>query len=94
VAAPSLYSGPSKRKFSDESMIYFDGFLHLKEVIQPHVPVGLPCYDLSPVTVPTLDSSCRLLSCPSLGVNSFHGLTGGVYKARERIHRRVLIGDY
>ena len=27
-----------------------------KEVIQPHVPVRLPCYDLVPVTDPTLDS--------------------------------------
>ena len=24
----------------------------------------------------------------------FHGVTGGVYKARERIHRNILICDY
>ena len=27
----------------------------LKEVIHPHVPVGIPCYDFTPVTCPTLD---------------------------------------
>ena len=30
-------------------------FLHRKEVIHPHVPVGIPCYDFTPVTDPTLD---------------------------------------
>ena len=29
-------------------------FLLRKEVIHPHVPVGIPCYDLTPVTYPTL----------------------------------------
>ena len=28
-----------------------------KEVIQPHLPVRLPCYDFTPVTSPTFDSS-------------------------------------
>jgi hypothetical protein len=28
-----------------------------KEVIQPHVPVRLPCYDFIPVTNPTFGSS-------------------------------------
>ena len=55
-----------------------------KEVFQPHLPVRLPCYDLTPVTSFTLGRSLRL---PTSGTPSFHGLTGGVYKARERIHR-------
>ncbi len=55
-----------------------------KEVFQPHLPVRLPCYDLAPVTGLTLGSSLR---SPTSGTPSFHGLTGGVYKARERIHR-------
>ena len=59
-------------------------FVSRKEVFQPHLPVRLPCYDLAPVTSFTLGSSLRL---PTLGTPSFHGLTGGVYKARERIHR-------
>ena len=28
-----------------------------KEVIQPHLPVRLPCYDFVPITSPTFDSS-------------------------------------
>jgi hypothetical protein len=57
-----------------------------KEVFQPHLPVRLPCYDLAPVAGLTLNSSLRLL--PSGPPNS-HGLTGGVYKVRERIHRAI-----
>ena len=57
-----------------------------KEVFQPHLPVRLPCYDLAPVTRFTLGRSLR---SRTLGTPSFHGLTGGVYKARERIHRAM-----
>ena len=60
-----------------------------KEVIQPHLPVRLPCYDLAPITGLTLGAYKATSGTPS-----FHGLTGGVYKARERIHRGVLIRDY
>ena len=60
--------------------------LSRKEVFQPHLPVRLPCYDLAPVTSFTLGRSLRLQTS---GTPSFHGLTGGVYKARERIHRAV-----
>ncbi len=55
-----------------------------KEMFQPHLPVRLPCYDLAPVTGFALGSSLR---SPTSGTPGFHGLTGGVYKARERIHR-------
>ena len=59
-----------------------------KEVIQPHLPVRLPCYDFTPVTSPTFDSSLpQGVRPPASGVACFHGVTGGVYKARERIHR-------
>jgi hypothetical protein len=60
--------------------------LSRKEVFQPHLPVRLPCYDLAPVTGFTLGRSLRLQTS---GTPSFHGLTGGVYKARERIHRAI-----
>ena len=69
-------------------------FLHRKEVIQPHLPIRLPCYDLTPIIGPTLDSCPLAVSSLALGVPNFHGLTGGVYKARERIHRGMLIRDY
>ena len=57
-----------------------------KEVFQPHLPVRLPCYDLAPVTGFTLGRSLRSRTS---GTPGSHGLTGGVYKARERIHRAV-----
>ena len=57
-----------------------------KEVFQPHLPVRLPCYDLAPITGFTLGRPFRLRTS---GTPGFHGLTGGVYKARERIHRAV-----
>ena len=57
-----------------------------KEVFQPHLPVRLPCYDLAPITSFTLGRSSRLRTS---GAPGFHGLTGGVYKARERIHRAM-----
>ena len=64
----------------------FSGRLSRKEVFQPHLPVRLPCYDLAPVTGLTLGRSLRSRTS---GTPGSHGLTGGVYKARERIHRAV-----
>ena len=69
-------------------------FLLRKEVIHPHVPVGIPCYDLTPVIGPTFDGSPLAVMPPASGITNSHGLTGGVYKARERIHRGMLIRDY
>ena len=61
-----------------------------KEVIQPHLPVRLPCYDFVPIADPTFDSSLPQGVRPlASGVTDFHDVTGGVYKARERIHRSV-----
>jgi hypothetical protein len=65
-----------------------------KEVIQPQVPLRLPCYDFTPITAHTLGGCLPKVSSPTSGINSFRGVTGGVYKARERIHRDVLIRDY
>ena len=65
-----------------------------KEVIQPHLPVRLPCYDFTPVTNPALGRCFRMVSSRTSGVVDFHGVTGGVYKTRERIQRSVLICVY
>ena len=65
-----------------------------KEVIQPQVLLRLPCYDFTPVICPALDGSFPKVRPPALGIAVSHGVTGGVYKARERIHRGVLIRDY
>src|SRR6188474_2322041 len=65
------------------------GYFFRKEVIQPHLPVQLPCYDFVPVTSPAFDGYPLAVSPPALGVTSSHDVTGGVYKARERIHRSI-----
>ena len=65
-----------------------------KEVIQPQVPLRLPCYDLTLVMNHTVVSDLLAVSLPTSGAIHSHGLTGGVYKARERIHRDMLIRDY
>jgi hypothetical protein len=78
-------SSPPKARDSD---------LPRKEVIQPHLPVRLPCYDFVPITDPTFDGCLLAVGPPASGVTSFHDVTGGVYKAREHIHRRMLTGGY
>ena len=62
-----------------------------KEVIQPHLPVRLPCYDFVPIANPTFDHSPHqtVVRPWASGVTNFHDVTGGVYKARERIHRSI-----
>ena len=63
-----------------------------KEVIQPQVPLRLPCYDLVPITG-FIFGAC--LAAPATSdTPRFGGLTGGVYKAQEPIHRGMLIRDY
>src|SRR5574344_1109567 len=65
-----------------------------KEVIQPHFPVRLPCYDFTLLTKHTFDSVLLAVRLPASGILYSDGVTGGVYKARERIHRAVLMRDY
>ena len=65
-----------------------------KEVIQPHLPIRLPCYDFTPVIEPAFDSSFLSVRSLASGIPNSHGVTGGVYKTRERIHRSILICDY
>ena len=85
-----------KNFFIDNSTIdnfpYF--FFLRKEVIQPHLPIRLPCYDFTPVIGPTFGSSLLTVGSLTSGVTDSHGVTGGVYKTRERIHRDMLIRDY
>jgi len=63
-------------------------------VIQPHLPIRLPCYDFTPVINPTFDDVLQKVRLSASGITDSHGVTGGVYKARERIHRSILICDY
>ena len=68
------------------SLHLLNNLLSRKEVFQPHLPVRLPCYDLAPVIGFALGRSLRSRTS---GTPNSHGLTGGVYKARERIHRAM-----
>ena len=78
---------------SGDAVFLFHSFLR-KEVIQPQVPLRLPCYDFTPVADPTVVSCLLAVSALPSGKTNSHGVTGGVYKARERIHRGMLIRDY
>ena len=65
-----------------------------KEVIQPQVPLVLPCYDFTPVMDHTVVNAIPKVKLSTSGAMHSHGVTGGVYKTRERIHRGMLIRDY
>ena len=65
-----------------------------KEVIQPQVPLRLPCYDFTPVIGHTVVTALFAVRLATSGATNSHGVTGGVYKARERIHRVMLLRDY
>ena len=65
-----------------------------KEVIQPHLPIRLPCYDFTPIIGPTFGSVLIAVRLLTSGVTNSHGVTGGVYKARERIHGSMLTCHY
>src|SRR5262245_14611162 len=65
-----------------------------KEVIQPQVPLRLPCYDFTPITDHTFGACFLAVSAATSGTAGFRGVTGGVYKARERIQRSLLICAY
>ena len=105
IAASSLLKfhshGPSKLN-NVTSTSLFVSFLPLsisklllrKEVIQPHLPIRLPCYDFTPIIDPTFGSVPLAVRLLTSGVANSHGVTGGVYKTRERIHRGMLIRDY
>ena len=66
----------------------------IKEVIQPQVPLRLPCYDFTPVMNHTVVTVLPKVRLATSGAIHSHDVTGGVYKARERIHRDILIRDY
>ena len=73
---------------------YLHSLLFRKEVIQPQVLLQLPCYDFTPVIRPAFGRSLLTVKSRTSGIPDSHGVTGGVYKTRERIHRSMLICDY
>ena len=72
----------------------FHVLLLRKEVIQPHLPIRLPCYDFTLIINPTFGCALLTVMLQTSGITDSHGVTGGVYKTRERIHRGMLIRDY
>ena len=56
-------------------------------MIQPQVLLQLPCYDFVPVMNHTVASVLFAVKLLASGTIHSHDVTGGVYKARERIHR-------
>ena len=93
---PLTASPPEALSFDNSTIdnIFPYFFFLRKEVIQPHLPIRLPCYDFTPVIGPTFGSSLLTVGSLTSGVTNSHGVTGGVYKTRERIHRDILIRDY
>ena len=86
LTAPKQKKEQRERKLHTIALPAVSDRTSRKEVFQPHLPVRLPCYDLAPITGIALGRAARLRTS---GAPGFHGLTGGVYKARERIHRAM-----
>ena len=89
---PNAKEQMSPSKLNEQAERLF--LLRRKEVIQPHLPIRLPCYDFTPIICPTFGGWLQMVASPTSGVTNSRGVTGGVYKARERIHRGMLIRDY
>jgi hypothetical protein len=90
----SMESPDDQRDPSDRTVTAGLSKLLRKEVIQPQVPLRLPCYDFTPITNHTLGACVLAVSSATSGTTGFRGVTGGVYKARERIQRSLLICAY
>ncbi len=71
-----------------------DTFSLRKEVIQPQVLLRLPCYDFTPITSHTVGLTPLAVGIRTSSTARFRDVTGGVYKARERIHGTVLMRHY
>jgi hypothetical protein len=58
TSAPTGNPSPRSGRTTERSgeALFRAGLLR-KEVIQPHLPVRLPCYDFTPIANPTFDSS-------------------------------------
>src|SRR5690606_13692673 len=70
------------------------GDLSIKEVIQPQVPLRLPCYDFTPVMNHTVVTVLPKVRLATSGATHSHGVTGGVYNARGPCRRGVPAHDY
>src|SRR3990172_853436 len=100
VRLRNIYSDPPTLRQATDQVICVSAYVEacltfsLKEVIQPQVPLRLPCYDFTPVIDHTVVGALLAVRLPTSGTTNSHGVTGGVYKAPERIPRRMLIRHY
>ena len=94
VRSNHLSYGPIYLSTFKNKQYLFRIILLRKEVIQPHLPIRLPCYDFTPIISSAFDGWLLAVTSPASGVSDSHSVTGGVYKARERIHRGMLTRDY
>jgi hypothetical protein len=90
-AIPDLRRGGRHRPHTIAGL---DGAIFRKEVIQPQVLLRLPCYDFTPIVGHTLGACFLAVSAATSSTAHFRDVTGGVYKARERIHGVDLIRHY
>ena len=91
-----MFFNITEKEITDKCVLYtkYHCSFSKKEVIQPHLPVRLPCYDFTPLTKRTFGMVLLAVRLTTSGTPHSDGVTGGVYKARERIHRTVLMCDY
>ena len=94
IATRQIYQGFLSFLHENPTEMQLPTLFLRKEVIQPHLLIQLPCYDFTPVISPAFDGSSFAVRPPASGIADSHGVTGGVYKTRERIHRGILIRDY
>ncbi len=89
---PTIHFSLSYQKTCNKSKhpnLKISSILLRKEVIHPHLPVRIPCYDFTPITYHTLGTSLLTVRPVTSGATNSRGVTGGVYKTRERIHRNI-----
>ena len=91
---PTAFFDDKNNNLCGHSKLNFGLAVFVKEVIQLQVPLQLPCYDFTPVIDHTVVIALLAVKLTTSGAIHSHGVTGGVYKARERIHRDILIRDY
>ena len=89
-----MFQVPGQEQFKSEDKKSLKSGILRKEVIQPQVPLRLPCYDLVPITEFIFGTWFLMVTTATSDAPHFRGLTGGVYKAQEHIHRSMLTCDY
>ena len=86
--------GKSRGRHRPHTLAGSTSIIFRKEVIQPQVLLRLPCYGFTPIMTHTLGACLLAVGTATSSTAHFRDVTGGVYKARERIHGVDLIRHY